>query len=106
MFMAKKPVSVTLESDNLTWLRGRTLGGKHRSLSDALDDIVRTARLGGGPGEVRSVVGTVDIAASDPDLKGADAEITTMFYGSLERPALVREARPPYGRPGKGTGRG
>lgn len=106
MFMPKQPVSVTLDVDNLLWLRGRTRGGKHRSLSDALDDVVRTARVGGGPGDVRSVVGTIDIAASDPELKGADAELAAMFYGSLERPALVRESQPAYGHPRKRGNRG
>jgi len=106
MFMAKKPVSVTLEADNLTWLRGRTLSGKGRSLSETLDDVIRAARVGGGPGDVRSVVGTIDIAASDPELKGADAELAAMFDGSLGRPALVREAKPAYGRARKKASRG
>lgn len=104
--MPKKPVSVTLEIDNLTWLRGRTLGGKRRSLSETLDDVVRAARVGGGPGEVRSVIGTIDIAASDPDLKGADAELASMFDASLGRPALVRDAKPPYGRARRKSARG
>ena len=104
--MPKKPVSVTLEADNLTWLRGRTLGGKRRSLSETLDDVVRAARVGGGPGDVRSVVGTVDVAASDPDLTGADAELAAMFEGSLGRPVLVRDAKPPYGRARKKPARG
>ena len=106
MFMAKKPVSVTIDSDNLLWLRGRALGGKRRSLSEALDEVVRAARLGGGPGEVRSVVGTIDIAASDPDLTGADAEIAALYDASIARPALVREAKPAYGRTRKASPRG
>src|SRR4051812_4539829 len=106
MFMPKKPVSVTLEADNLTWLRARTLSGKGRSLSDTLDEVVRAARVGGGPGEVRSVVGTVDIAATDPDLTGADADVAALFERSAGRPVLLRERPPTYGRSRKGSGRG
>lgn len=106
MFMAKKPISVTIEADNLTWLKGRAMGGKYRSLSDALDDVVRTARLGGGPGEVRSVVGTVDIAGADPDLLDADTDINQLYQTSLARPVLAREPPPPYGAPKKGPKRG
>ena len=97
MFMPKQAVSVTLEDDNILWLRGRTRAGGRRSLSDLLDAIVTEARLGGrGPGESRSVVGTVDIAASDPDLTGADEEIAGLFARSLAQPLLVREDRSAY----------
>jgi hypothetical protein len=106
MFMAKKPVSVTLETDNLLWLRGRAVGGKRRSLSEALDDVVSAARLGGRPGDVRSVAGTIDIAASDPDLSGADGDVAALFQASTGRPTLVREDRTAYGRARKGTRRG
>jgi hypothetical protein len=106
MFMPKKPVSVTLEADNLTWLRGRALSGKCRSLSEALDDVVRAARLGGGSGEARSVAGTIDIAASDPDLEDADAEVAALFEKSAGRPVLLRERAPAYGSKRKGSGRG
>lgn len=97
---------MTLEADNLTWLKGRTVGGKYRSLSDALDAVVRAARLGGNTGEIRSVVGTVDIAASDPDLTGADAEINQLFESSLTRPVLARETAPAFGETRKGHKRG
>lgn len=106
MFMPKKPVSVTLEADNLTWLRGRTLSGKGRSLSETLDDVVRAARLGGGPGDARSVVGTVDIALSDPDLQGADADVAAIFDTSARRPVLLRERTPAYGATRKSSRRG
>ena len=104
--MPKKPVSVTLEADNLTWLKGRAMGGKYRSLSDALDDVVRAARVGGGPGEVRSVVGTLDIAASDPDLTSADAEIGALYAASLGRPVLLKETGPSSGPVKKASKRG
>ena len=84
MFMPKKPVSLTLEQDNLVWLRGRLAAGKWRSLSEVLDSLVTAARTGNQLGEPsRSVAGTVDIASNDPDLSGADAYVRSLFDGSL-----------------------
>ena len=92
MFMPKTPLSVTLANDNLVWLRGVAARGKRKSLSEALDDILTSARLGGGPaGTVRSVIGTVDIATDDPDLAGADEYIHSVFAGALAKPLVVRE---------------
>jgi hypothetical protein len=96
--MPKKAVSVTLEQDNLLWLRGRAAVLGHRSLSDALDTIVTDARLAGRvPADsIRSVAGTVDISAADPGLDLADAALRTLFDESLRRPLLVRDSRPGY----------
>jgi hypothetical protein len=47
MFMPKKGISVTLQDDNLLWLKGRTVAVKGRSLSETLDDLVTAARTGG-----------------------------------------------------------
>jgi hypothetical protein len=99
MFMPKEPVSVTLDRDNLVWLRGRAARTKRRSLSDTLDEIVTAARLGGSAsGAIRSVVGTVDIAADDPALERADQYIREQVEASLSRPLTVPEERPPYGK--------
>ena len=95
--MPKKPVSVTLESDNLLWLRGRTASGKHRSLSEALDDVVTAARLGALPGESRSVAGTVDIAGDDPGLDRADVYVRALYDASVSRPFLLKETPQPFG---------
>jgi hypothetical protein len=97
MFMPKKPVSVTLEEDNLVWLRGRAASAKRRSLSEALDDVVTAARRGGHAGDARSVVGTVDIATHDPELGLADDVLRDLFGASISRPFLVRDAPPPFG---------
>jgi hypothetical protein len=40
---------------------------------------------------VRSVVGTIDIDASDPLLSRADAAVRALYDASLARPLLVRE---------------
>lgn len=87
----KKAVSVTLDAENLLWLRGQA-GGTRGNLSEVLDRLVREARLAGrtNPAAVRSIVGTIDIAADDPDLTGADTYIRNLFERSVRRPLLVR----------------
>jgi hypothetical protein len=102
MFMPKQPVSVTLDRDNLLWLRGRMAGRKRRSLSDALDEVITAARLGGpGANAIRSVVGTIDIASDDRLLDRADAYVRSEFERSLARPRLARESGPAP-TPGRG----
>jgi hypothetical protein len=107
MFMPKQPVSVTLDRDNLLWLRGRMIGGKRKSLSEALDALVTEARRSGRlSSSIRSVVGTIDIAPDDPLLERADAILRTEFDASFARPILVREvpstyATPPSSRPAR-----
>lgn len=106
MFMPKQPLSVTLDQDNLIWLRGRAASRKRKSLSDALDEILTTARLGGLAADAsRSVRGTVDIAADDPDLERADEYLRALFSASVARPTLVR-ARPRAPKRGRVRRRG
>ena len=85
--MAKSPVSVTLSDDNLSWLRGRTVALKARSLSQTLDTLVTRARIGGETpaAAVRSVAGTIDVAADDPELADADRFVRTLVGDSLAR---------------------
>jgi hypothetical protein len=64
--MAKQAISVTLEADNLTWLKGRAGAAGLRSVSELLDRLVTAARASGRVGPARSVVGTNDLDASDP----------------------------------------
>jgi hypothetical protein len=108
MIMPKQPVSVTLDRDNLLWLRGRAAGRKRRSLSDALDEVVTAARLGAfGLTRPRSVVGTIDIGDDDPRLEQADAYVGSLFDAALGRTATGR-ARDPQVAPrpaGPGTKR-
>lgn len=101
--MPKSPVSVTLNDDNLLWLKGRAAGRKKRSLSDALDEILTQARQGGVGGDVaRSVVGTIDVSVDDPNLDSADAAIASLFEASVGRPVAVKETRPAYGKRTRG----
>src|SRR6185295_4339958 len=106
MYMPKLPVSVTLTDQNLLWLRAQTTAGKRRSLSDTLDEIVSRARSRGeGPTAARSVVGTIDISADDPDLAAADEYIRDLFGRSVGRPAAGR-VRPASSRARGRGGRG
>ena len=90
--MPRRPISITLDTDNLTWLKGRASAGGLRSVSELLNQLVTAARQAGRIGPSRSVVGTIDIDAADPLLEGADAAVRALFDASLGRP-LVREGR-------------
>ncbi|GMV20418.1 MAG: hypothetical protein AMXMBFR57_03670 [Acidimicrobiia bacterium] len=101
--MPKSPLSVTLDADNLLWLKGRAAGRKKRSLSDALDEILTQARQGGAGGDMpRSVVGTIDVSVDDPNLDHADAAIASLFDTSVGRPVAVKESQPAYGKRTRG----
>jgi hypothetical protein len=87
--MNKQAISVTLERDNLTWVRGRALASGGLSVSEMLDRLIAYARAGGagrGPGGT-SVVGTVEVAPDDPELLTADAAIRTLLAQSVARSA-------------------
>jgi hypothetical protein len=94
--MPKKAVSLTLDEANLLWLKGRGYG--HGNLSAAVDDLITAARAGrlGTPAAVRSVIGTIDLAADDPRLERADRTIRDLFAASLARPLRVSEAGESY----------
>jgi hypothetical protein len=94
--MAKQAISVTLDTENLTWLKGRAGAAGLRSVSELLDKLVTAARESGRIGPSRSVVGTIDIDASDPLLEGADDVVSGMYEISLRRPLMVRETKGEY----------
>ena len=103
--MTKRAISVTLGSDNLTWLKARAGAVGIRSLSALLDRLITDARAHGTSGSATSVVGTIDIDASDPLLLEADAAVRTLFEASLGRPltehvgnavSVARERSPAY----------
>lgn len=82
--MPKHAISVTLEADNLLWLRGQARAAGRRSVSGTLDALIAEARAGRRrfEGGIRSVVGTIDVDRSDPGLDGADAAIRHQFDAS------------------------
>ena len=95
--MAKHAISVTLDADNLTWLKGRAGAAAVRSVSELLDQLVSAARASGQIGPSRSVIGTIDVDASDPWLAGADDAMRAMFQASLGRPLMLNKTPPQYG---------
>ena len=95
--MSKQAISVTLDADNVTWLKGRAGAAGVRSVSELLDRLVTAARLSGDVGPSRSVVGTIDIDPGDPLLERADEAIRSVFESSLGRPLMVKESTSEYG---------
>jgi len=96
--MPKRPVSVTLEEDNLLWLRGRMARRKRRSLSDALDEVITAARTSGSLEASRTVVGTIDLP-DDAGLEQADLFVRSLFEQSLSRPLTIHEEPAAYQGP-------
>ena len=99
--MAKQAISVTLDSDNLTWLKGRTGAAGLRSVSELLDQLVTAARESGRIGPSRSVVGTIDVDAGDPLLEGADEAVRGMYEASLRRPLMAKGVLAEYRVPAR-----
>ena len=83
--MPKQAISVTLNADNLTWLKGRAGAAGVRSVSQLLDQLVAAARDAGAVGPSRSVVGTIDVDPRDLLLHRADAAVRGLFEASLGR---------------------
>jgi hypothetical protein len=101
--MSKRAISVTLEADNVLWLKGRTGAAGARSVSELLDRLVTAARQSGEVGPPRSVVGTIDIDPRDPMLEHADEAVRYVFESSLGQPLLVKESTPAYGAGRRGA---
>src|SRR4051812_41665825 len=104
--MGKQAISVTLDADNLTWLKGRAGAGGVRSVSELLDQLVSAARASGRVGPSQSVVGTIDVDAGDPWLEEADQAVRGVFDASLRRRLIARDSRPSHGAAWKKARRG
>lgn len=93
--MSKRALSVTLDPDNILWLRGRTQAAGRRSVSETLDRLVSEARSGGkDPSTIRSVVGLATIHESKGGLTTADEAVRALFAASIERTARALEDAP------------
>lgn len=94
--MPRRGVSVTLDSDNLLWLRAQA--GPGRSVSRIVDDLVGEARARGRRADAapRSVAGTIDLGDFNPE--AADLDLRTLFDVSLGGSAAVHERRARYAR--------
>ena len=92
----KKALSVTVEQDNLLWLKAQAAATSRGSVSEILDRLVTEARAQGRTetAAIKSVRGTIDVPGDDLDLEKADAYVRGLFERSAARPMLVRE-RPP-----------
>jgi hypothetical protein len=101
--MSKQAISVTLEADNLTWLRGRARATT-RSLSETLDRLIVSVRRSGGAAQARSVAGTITIGAEDPRLLSADAAVRSLFARRLGLTVRARTRETP--KRGRGRARG
>ena len=93
--MPRKAISLTLDQDNLIWLRGQAGAARNGSVSQIVDRLVSAARAAGRvqAASVRSVVGTIRISTSDPDLARADAAIRALFPGRLRGASRRRQRR-------------
>jgi hypothetical protein len=94
----KRPASLTLDTQNLLWLKGQAAASPGRTVSGVVDRLITEARLGGRATaeSIRSVVGTIDLPDDDETLKQADRQIRAMFDRSVTRPMLVKERRAGY----------
>jgi hypothetical protein len=102
----RKAVSVTLNTDNLLWLRAQASASARGSLSEVLDQLVTDARTSGRTDDraIRTVRGTIDLPDDDPMLEQADTFIRAQFDKSPRRPTVVKEARAEYSGPRKRRG--
>lgn len=98
VFMPKRAISLTLEESNLVWLRGQTSMTGARSLSHTVDHLITLARTAGlgTPRAVRSIAGTIDLDATDPQLTSANDAMRALFQESLARPLVVMEPTAPF----------
>lgn len=96
----RRPISVTIDEDNLLWLKAQAAATARGSVSEILDRLVGEARAEGrtGAAAIRSVAGTIDLPADDPGLEEASSYVRMMFDQSLRRPMLVKQMAPRAGR--------
>lgn len=89
-------VSVTIDEDNLLWLKAQAAASAKGSVSAVLDRLVSSARAAGRTEQaaIRSIKGTIDIPDDDPELEQASAYMRQLFQHSLQRPILVKETPP------------
>src|SRR5262249_34115062 len=88
--MMKKAISVTFRPENLLWVRGAAHALSRPGVSGALHAFITSAPAGarGRSGTVKSIVGSIQITASDRGLMEADAVIRGLFpvSGASRRP--------------------
>jgi hypothetical protein len=111
----RRPISVTIEENNLLWLKAQAAATSRGNVSAVLDRLVAEARAEGrtDSNAVKSVCGTIDLPASDLDLEEASSYMRDVVDRSLGRPLdpargkpLLAREEPPRGkrRPAKRRG--
>ena len=94
--MPKRAVSVTLDIDNLVWLRAQA--GTGRNVSRIVNELVSEARAVGRcfGTSARSVAGTVDVRNYDP--AAANRDVRALVNGVRRSKSAVRgKPAPPSG---------
>jgi hypothetical protein len=108
--MPKVAISVTLEAQNLLWLRAQVRASARRSVSEVLDRIVTETRTSGRIEQavIRSVVGTVRIPVDDPDLTKAGKAVRRLFSktGAQARTRAAASSHPSQARGQRSQSRG
>jgi hypothetical protein len=91
----KQAISITLQRDNLLWLKGQAAARTGGNVSEVVNALIAEARAAGRthPSAIKSVVGTIDLPDDDA-LAEADGYVKTLFDRSLSRPMLVKETTP------------
>ncbi len=91
--MTKKAISVTLSPESLQYVRAKALREKRRSVSDALDALIRSAmNKDAKEARPRSVVGTI-AARGDIDEQELDRAVRAWFESGVgESPKRPRNA--------------
>jgi hypothetical protein len=93
----KSAISITVQEDNLLWLKGQAAATTGGNVSEVIDRLVQRARTSGTADvAMRSVAGTIDLPAGGA-LEDAGTYVEDLFERSLRRPLLVKE-RPPRAR--------
>jgi hypothetical protein len=90
----RNAISVTLQRDNLLWLKGQAAARTGGNVSALLDRLIADTRASGtGNAATRSVAGTIDLP-DDESLAEADSHVRAMFDRSLTRPVAGRDRAP------------
>jgi len=91
--MSRQAISVTLDEDNILWLRARAGAARLRSVSELLNQIVSMARRSKSAPHLKSVVGTLRIAPDDCALETADAAVLELFDAALTGASMARSRK-------------
>ena len=94
--MSRKAISITLEEENLLWLRGQARAGGRRSVSQLVDRLVSDARAAGRVLSREQLLDALKGAAYETFDRSIDVHISKL-RGKLEAdpkaPRLIKTVR-------------